>query len=311
VRERSVAAARGVGGRAGSADALLVGAAAAWGASFAAAKPLVAFIEPAFVSGVRYLAVALLLIAWLGATRQPVAVRRGELAQLAALGVFGFGLFQGLWGFGLAYTTAAKSAILMATSPIFGVLFARLRGEPAGAAAWIGVLTAFGGVFLLMNGSLTEFRLGGGTLLGDAIWLVNGALWALFSLLSRPLVAKLGAARTTAWAALFGSGLLALVTAPFAAQDDWSQLRPAHLWNAAFLTLVAGAFAQIAYYRGLACLGLGRAIAYMYLVPIFGVAAALLALGEPFGAVQGLGAALTLAGVVIAQRALSRASAGG
>lgn len=295
----------------GAADALLVGATAAWGASFAVAKPLVAFIEPAFVSGGRYLMAALLLFAWMGVTRESFAVGRRDLIRLFMLGVFGFGLFQGLWGVGLAYTTAAKSAILMSTSPIFGALFARLRGEPVGGLAFAGVLIAFAGVFLLMNDSLSEFRLAGGTWLGDAIWLVNGALWAVVSAASRPVVAELGAVRTTAWSALFGGGALVLATAPFAAQDDWSQLQPGHAWNVAFLTLVAGAFAQLAYYRGLGRIGLARTIAYMYLVPVFGVATALLALGEPFGPVQGLGAALTLAGVAAAQRGLSRASAGG
>jgi len=269
VTEGSAAARREPGGF-GAADALLVGATAAWGASFAVAKPLVAFIEPAFVSGGRYLIAALLLFAWMGVTRQPCAVGRRDLMRLFALGVFGFGLFQGLWGFGLAHTTAAKSAILMSTSPIFGALFARLRGEPVGGSALAGVAIAFVGVFLLMNGSLSEFRLAGGTWLGDAIWLVNGALWAVVSAASRPLAAELGALRTTAWSALFGGGLLVLATVPFAVQDDWSQLRPDHAWNMAFL-----------------------------------------ALDEPFGAAQGVGAALTLAGVAVTQRGLRRAAAGG
>ena len=296
----------GASSRIGGSDALLVAAAAAWGASFAAAKPLVAALEPAFVSGVRYLAVALILFAVMAVRRQSFAVEPRDLLRLFALGAFGFGLFQALWGFGLHYTTAAKSAILMATSPIFGALFARLRGEPVGPLAWAGVLTAFAGVFLLMNDSLTEFRLAGGTLLGDAIWLVNGALWALFTAASGPLVARLGALRTTAWAALFGAGLLTLATLPFALDDDWGRLGPADAWNFAFLAIVAGAFAQLAYYGGLARLGLARTIAYMYLVPVFGVLIAVAALGESFSLVQGGGAALVLAGVALAQRGLRR-----
>lgn len=295
------AAAAGEVGEAGAA-ALLTLAALGYGASFAAAKPLVAVLEPAFVAAARYFAVALLLfgfLAWRGAR---LSVARAELVPLAAVGLLGFGLFQGLWGVGLALTTAGNAAILMATAPIFGAGIAALRGERVPALAWAGVALAFFGVFLLMNRGLSRFTLGGPTLAGDALWLVNAALWAAFTVASRPLIARHGALKAAAWTALLGAAPLLLLTLPFALDDAWGALGAADALGFAFLAVYCGAFAQVAYNAGIGRLGAARAIVFMYLVPVFGVATAVAVLGEGFGAWQAVGAAAVLAGVALAQR---------
>ena len=44
---------------------------------------------------------------------------------LAGLGVLGYAIFQGVWGVALNLTSPAKAVILVATTPIFGAIFAR------------------------------------------------------------------------------------------------------------------------------------------------------------------------------------------
>lgn len=302
---------RAAGGRAGAreaglseagAAALLTLAALGYGASFAAAKPLVAVLEPAFVAAARYVAVAGLLFAFLAWRGERLAVARAELLPLAAVGLLGFGLYQGLWGVSLALTTASNAAVLMATAPIFGAGIAAARGERVPPLAWAGVALAFFGVFLLMNRGLGGLALGGPTLAGDALWLANAALWALFTVASRPLIARHGALKVAAWTALLGAGPLFLLTLPFALDDPWAALGLLDALCFAFLAAYCGAFAQFAYNAGIGRLGAARAIVFMYLVPAFGVAVAVLALGESFGLGQAAGAAAVLAGVALAQR---------
>src|SRR5690606_14025104 len=127
-------------------------------------------------------------------------------------------------------------------------------------------------------------------------------LWALFTAASAPVVRRLGLVRTTAYAALFGGGLLLLGSVPAALRQDLGALSPALAWNFLFLTVVAGAGAQLAYYAGLRGLGVARAMVYLYLVPVFGVAIALGLLGESFSTIQATGAAAVLSGVVLTQR---------
>jgi drug/metabolite transporter (DMT)-like permease len=72
-------------------------------------------------------------------------------------------------------------------------------------------------------------------------------------------------------------------------EQDWSQVSPALAWNFLFLTVIAGAGAQLAYYAGLRRLGVARAMAYLYLVPVFGIVIALGLLGESFSLLQAAG----------------------
>jgi drug/metabolite transporter (DMT)-like permease len=57
------------------------------------------------------------------------------------------------------------------------------------------------------------------------------------------------------------------------------------------------------YFRGVAALGAGTAASYISLVPVLGVASAVLLLGEPATPSLLIGGALALTGVVIANRA--------
>ena len=297
----TAAASASVRGAFGRADLLALAAALAWGGSFTAAKPLVAAIDPVLFAGLRYLVVALLLFAVLALRREVLGVAGRELPALLGLGLLGFALYQALWSYGLHLTTASKASILISTTPLFGAVLGRLRGERLGPLAWFGLVLAFCGIALVVtDGGLTSF--GGGSALGDALFVLNALLWALFTAASAPVVRRLGLVRATAYASLFGGGLLFLGSIPAALRQDWSGLSPDLAWNFLFLTVVAGAGAQLAYYAGLRSLGVARAMVYLYLVPVFGVAIALGLLGESFSAIQAAGAAAVLSGVVLTQR---------
>jgi drug/metabolite transporter (DMT)-like permease len=137
------------------------------------------------------------------------------------------------------------------------------------------------------DGSAAGFS--GGSAVGDGLFVVNAFLWAAFTWASAPVVGRLGLVKATAYAALFGGGLLSLGSLPAAMEQDWSQVSPALAWNFLFLTVIAGAGAQLAYYAGLRRLGVARAMAYLYLVPVFGIVIALGLLGESFSLLQAAG----------------------
>ena len=82
------------------------------------------------------------------------------------------------------------------------------------ARAWAGILIAFIGVFCVINNSLSELTLSGGTVVGDAMFVAIAAVWALYGALSRPVIARVGAARSAAWAAFLGAVFLLPVAVP-------------------------------------------------------------------------------------------------
>jgi len=286
-------------------DAWLLFTAFCWGATYPVAKPLVTQLDPAFFSAMRYLTVAALLFAWLAITGRSAAVARRDILPLLGLGLLGFTVFQGVWGFALQLTTAAKASILIATSPIFGALLASRRGERLSPAGWAGVLLAFLGVAFVVAGG-GRASLGDGALVGDLLFLACAFAWALFTTTSAPVAARLGPVLTTAWSALFGSVLLLPLGAPATLAQDWSALPPSLAWNFLFLSIVSGAAAHLTYYAGIGRLGVARAMAYLYLTPVFATVVAVLALGESLAWAQAAGAFAVLAGVALARTGISR-----
>jgi O-acetylserine/cysteine efflux transporter len=287
----------------GRADLFVLFTALVWGATYPVAKPIVAVVDPFFFSAMRYITAALLLFAAMAASGQALGVARRDLLPLLGLGLLGYTTFQGIWGIALVLTTAAKGSILISTTPVFGALFGRLRGERLGAIGWAGVLLAFGGVFMVVSNGAAGFDVAGGALVGDAMFLLNAAIWALFTSTSAPVVARLGALRTVAWSALFGSLLLLPLGLPGALALDWSAVPPALGWNYAFLAAISGAGGTLAYYAGLRQLGVARSMVYLYLIPVFAAAIAILFFGERLSLAQAAGGCVVLAGIALARGA--------
>ena len=174
----------------------------AFGSAYPVGKPIVAVLDPYVFSSARYLVASLVLLAGLSLfTRTGAAVPWRDVPKLAFTGFLGFTVFQGLWGVALDLTTASKASVLVSTSPIFGAIIFAIQGHRLPPRAWMGVVVAFLGVFCVINNSFDGITLSGGTLFGDALFVAIAGIWALYGALSRPLIARLGAARSAAWAA--------------------------------------------------------------------------------------------------------------
>lgn len=273
----------------------------AWGSTYPAAKPIVDFLDPLTFSTARYLLASLVLLAVLALSGQSVHVGRRDLLPLIGLGLLGFTAFQGLWAIALQLTSAANGAVLIATSPLFGALLARLGGERPRPIVWAGIALAFCGVAAIVGKGFPP-DLSHGSLVGDLMFVAIAALWALYSARSRSTLARLGAVRTTAYAGLFGSLALAPFAVPGLLEQQWTSLPPALALNFFYVAMITGAIGHLTWYGGLQRLGLTRIMLYVYLQPVVGVAIAIAFLGEQLNLTQAFGIVAVLAGVIAAQR---------
>ncbi|MPZ31986.1 MAG: EamA family transporter [Rhodospirillales bacterium] len=287
----------------GSGEAYLTVTVLIWGTSFPIAKPVLAVMDPWVFGFVRCGLASLLLLGVLRMQGRSLALPRHEVLPMVGLGLLGVTCFQGLWGVGLAHTTASKAAILIATSPVWGTLIAHFGGERLSSSGWLGVFLSFAGVLLIVNNSLVSLTvIGGGADLGDLIFLGNAIAFAVYSAVSRPFVARHGALKTMVWVLLFGTcGLLLLGVPGFAAQD-WAQLQGPLLLNLLYVGFGASAIAQVTWYAALSRLGLVRTVVAMFLVPVIAVLTAFAFLGETVSPLQGCGAALVLGGIWLCRR---------
>jgi len=278
-----------------------------WGSAFSVTKVAIEEVPPVLIAFLRFALAALVMlpIALLRRARPPMLAGR-QLATVAAMGVCGFSLFQAGSNIAQTYITATQAAIIQSVIPVLTAVLAVvvLRERPSGRSA-IGIALSLAGVLLVVLAAAPSAR-ASNPLLGGAIMLGAASMWAIYTVLAKGLA---GADQLDV--AAFSTGFGALFLLPMALVEGGAAglpaISPGGWLSIAYLGLLSSALANLVYNRSLAHLGAGQAATFINLVPVVGVAVAVLFLGEPLIGWQLAGGALAMAGVWLAtQPAMSR-----
>ncbi|WP_298913518.1 DMT family transporter [uncultured Algimonas sp.] len=224
---------------------------------------------------------------------------RETLAAMAA-GVLAYYVCTFLDFQGLKYITAQLERLLLFTYPafvvIFGALFFGGRITRAGLAS---VVLAYGGLAVVfLRGDITQSD---NLWLGAGLILLCAALFALFQLIAKGFIDRIGARVFTCLAMIGAATALFLhffVSSGGPAGMVAALRLPREMWViaaalAVFCTLVPSFFINIAIGR----IG-AQAVAILGMVgPLATIVAAIVVLGEPFGLWDGIGTAITLLGI--------------
>jgi drug/metabolite transporter (DMT)-like permease len=246
--------------------ALLVGVQLAF-ASLAIVGKVVGAVVPWSALMLLRIAGALAVFTLWGAARRepllPPAGLRGRALLLGFLGVFAN---QSLFLAGLRRTTAVNATVLCATIPLFTTAFSALTGrEPLRARLVAGMAVAFAGLCLVIRPERAHF--GDASLLGDAMIVVNCAVYGVYLALARDLVVAHGGIAVVRWAFL-GGLVFALPVGAADSAAALSALTPRVGASLAYVLLVPTAFA---YGANAWCLGRVPASVvsvFIYLQPV-------------------------------------------
>lgn len=280
-------------GRRHLAELLLL--AAIWGASFLFMRVAAPAFGPLPAAALRIGLGALLLL--------PVVLLRGGFGALRGKGrhVLVAGLLNSalpacLFSFAALSVSAGLSAILNATTPLWGGLVAHLwlKDRLTGSRA-LGLLVGFGGVTFLFWGR-ASFRPGGAGLAVVAALLATLMYGVAASYAKRHLagvnpLAAAGGSLLAGGAVLAPAGLWAWPAAPI----------PPTAWAAVLgLAALCTSFAYVIYYRLIAGVGPARAVAVTFLIPPFAMLWGGLVLGERIDERMLSGACVVLVGTALA-----------
>ena len=269
-----------------------------WSLNFLAVKIGVGDLPPTVFTALRFIVAVPAL--WLLAVRQGgTRVAHGDYWPLALSGVVGISLYQYLFTSSIAWTDVASAAVLMTLSPAIGAVWGHLGGsDRLRAGNWLGVaLGTVGASIVILAGRGHAGAVAPHPLLGDLAALGAALLWAVYGVLSAPLVRRLPPLTVTAWQSLFGLGLLipAAITGLPETHIGWPAL--AVLYSALPVTVFGLTFWQGATGR----LGPSRVLVYLNAEPVIAAVAAAWLLGAPLTVWVGLGGILSLTGVYLAR----------
>ncbi len=129
---------------------------------------------------------------------------RGDLLRLAALAALGISINQLLFAEGLYRAGPINAALSILLVPAVSMVVAAALGhERLNRRRILGVgLALFGAAIFL---EVEQFDLGSRRVVGNLMLVTNACVYALFLVLARPVIARLGALNTIAWVFVFGA----------------------------------------------------------------------------------------------------------
>jgi drug/metabolite transporter (DMT)-like permease len=273
-----------------------------WGANFSVQKAVFAYLQPGGFLFVRYLIMPLasaVLLCWSFGMHWP-RVSRSDLWALLRLGLAGHLVHVGLVTYGIHWSTAFSSSLILACGPVFTLLILRWYGfETLSRAQVAGVGVAVIGVLVFLSDKLTggQWRASG----GDLVLLFAASFFSYYTVAAKPLIERHGGVVVMTYAVLLGSAPVVAVSLPAGLAVDWSQV-PLLIWvGTLWATLVSAFLGWLVWGHVNAVRGVARTAPLMYLMPPVAGLVAWWLTDERYTAIKLGGAALTLAGVALAQ----------
>jgi drug/metabolite transporter (DMT)-like permease len=271
---------------------------AIWGFTQVAIKMANAGVSPMMQAGLRSAGSALLLWAWSAGRGVPLFRRDGSLGHGTVIAVLFAGEFILIYG-GLVLTTAARSVLFVSTSPFVVALGAHVfvPGERLTRRKVIGLTCAFAGIVVAVADAL---RLPTRTeLVGDLMVLGGAICWGATTV---AIKARRGVALTpnkTLFYQLAGSALLLFPLSVAIGEPGLVDPSPLVVGSLLYQIIVVAFASYLAWFWLLARYPASQLSAFSFLMPLFGMAAGALLLGERVGVALAGAMALVALGIYL------------
>lgn len=161
---------------------------------------------------------------------------------------------------------------------------------------------SFFGLYLIISSSGNGIALGSQTLFGDLLMMSGAIAWALYSVLSRPLLMRYSSTTYTTWTMAAGTPLIVLAGIPDLLQTNFAAVPPMSWLIMIFSATLAISVGYIIWNMGIHRLGQARAATYSNITPLVAIVVGTLFLYETITPMKLLGAAVVLVGVTLTRR---------
>lgn len=279
-----------------------------WAGNFVVVKAAVAALPPIGFTFIRFVLASLTLLTLLRLREGSWHMPRRDLVTMLVLGGLGFGVYQMLWTTGITTVPAGDSALLIAATPVIvAVLAATIGSDVLTPLKLAGVLTSFAGVAIVM-GTGQGLSLGQ-SVVGEALTLGAALCWGVFTAFSAPVLRRHSPLRSTAWATVAGTVVLAPAAAIQLASTTPASYTVPVIGAILYSGFLAAGVANVVVQHGVKVIGPTRTATFQFLVPALAVVLAALILAEPVRIGQVVGGVVIVAGILLVRAATLRHAA--
>jgi drug/metabolite transporter (DMT)-like permease len=268
-----------------------------WGSTWLFIKLGLVDLPPITFAGIRFVIASIILFSLIRIRRIPLTRARADWILLASSGILSFGLNYGLVFWGEQYITSGLAALLQATLPAFGLVFAHFH-LPAERLSW----TRMGGVVLGVFGVGVVFSnqlvIAGRQALAGCVALVLSAMFAAYSnVLVKAYGKHLDPAVLSAGQMLFGLVLLLAVGIPLEGNPLRFHWTPMAVIAMLYLAIVGSVIAFLLYYWLVLNMDVTKSMLIALVTPVVAVLLGMIVLDEEFGWRTLAGGAMIMLGI--------------
>lgn len=276
---------------------------ALWALNIPVSKVALDDWEPLSFSLVRFGLGGLMYAAWVIARERRFRVERRDLPMFIAGGLIGIFLNQLGYMYALEKTTASTVVLIMATTPIWTALVARILGwEFVKPLFWLAIGVASFGVLLVLWGSGGTIEMD--SIVGDLLALLMAATWGTYSVIVRPLMDRYSPAHVSAVMMLIGCIPLTIFGLPQLLSQDFATFGPAGWIGMGYALFISLIIANLLWFLAIRRAGSAKTVAFMPLQPFFGIVFSAILLGEQLDWKQGVGGLIIVGAIIVATRSV-------
>ena len=275
---------------------------AVWGASFIFMRVLAPVLGPVVTADLRVAVGGVTLLLYFALIRFSPKWRE-HWRQYCVIGAFNVGLPFLLFSYAAQYIPASYSAIINATTPLFGTLFAVLwLGESMTRVKAVGLALGLAGVALI-TGVSAPAAASSGFVSAILACLLAAASYAGAGIYIKRAASRVHPMGAAGCAQLFAAA--ALLPFWFAAPPQ-GPVDMTIVLNVLGLGILSSALGFLLYFRLVQDIGPPRAMMVAFLTPLFGIAWGVAFLGEQLTPTVLLGGAMIIASTMLILRAAQR-----
>jgi drug/metabolite transporter (DMT)-like permease len=270
-----------------------------WGGNWPAVRFSLMQIPPFSLRAIGFTVGAVVLLGWAWMKGWPLRIAPGERLWLSVTGLFTILGFNLGTAFGQLHMPTSQAAIVAFTMPCWALLLAvGVLGEKIAARQWAGLVLGQGGLLVLLGPSAWQGGFEG--LTGPLFVLAAALSWALGTVLIKrrggwqghPVV-------ITGWQFALSAVPMVVLALAFESTPSPGAWQASTWLGLGYHLIFAICLAQMLWFRNVNRLSIGQSTISTLLIPVVGVASAVLLLGEPLTANLLLALALILAAVAI------------
>jgi drug/metabolite transporter (DMT)-like permease len=254
-----------------------------WGSTWLFIKLGLADLPPITFAGIRFVIASAILVTWIRIRRLHFPKHRRDWTLLAVTGILSFGLNYGLVFWGEQYISSGLAALLQATLPAFGLVFAHIH-LPAERLTWAkiaGVVLGVCGVGVVFSNQLA---IEGRQALAGCIALILSAMFAAYAnVLVKARGTRMDPAILACGQMFFGILLLLAVGIPLEGNPLNFRWTPIALVSLLYLAIIGTVIAFIMYYWLVLNIDVTKSMSIALVTPVVAVILGMIVLDEEIG----------------------------